>query len=96
MADCGTIASSAITLAVERSLDLGVPMDVTLVMLKVLCERNLQASIEAEPPPHINQLAKLLNVDPVATKREAIKEMEKMANEMITKAATQVVLKGAG
>ncbi len=78
---CGAIASSAITLAAERSYDIDVPMVATLIMLKVLCEKNIEAQMDRPIPPEIQGLAKAIGRDHKQIQKEGIKVLEGVIND---------------
>lgn len=74
--DCANIASAALVLAVERSMDLTVPIPITLMMLRKLCDFNVQAQMDqAVPKPLVEIAGEIgINVDKIMT--DAITEMQ--------------------
>jgi hypothetical protein len=78
---CGTIASSALTLAAERSLDIDVPMVATLIMLKVLCEKNIQAEMDRPVPPELEGMAKAIGRNHKQIQKEGLEALESVIND---------------
>ena len=78
---CGAIASSAITLAAERSVDIEVPVIATFIMLKVLCEKNIQVQIDIPAPPEVERLSELLGKDHKQIQKEGIEALESVVND---------------
>ena len=79
---CGEIASSAIVLATERSLDINVPMVVTLIMLKKLCEANIEQQMDVRDMPKVtHELAALIGKDLPTIQKEAKEQLESMIDD---------------
>ena len=81
MGHCGDIASSALVLASERSLDINVPVVVTLMMLKKLCDVNIEAQLSEQMPGKLTTLADLAGLDINKVRKEAYDGMEKLIDD---------------
>ena len=78
---CGAIASSAITLAAERSVDIEVPVVATFIMLKVLCEKNIQAQLDMPPSEDTARITKILGKSHKQIQQEGIEALEAVIND---------------
>jgi hypothetical protein len=95
MVDCVAIAGSALTLAVERSMDLKIPPQIALTTLKVLVELNLQKSMdEHQIPKSAHELCDILGVDLDDASEFAHEELEKLIRVWISHAKLKEVIIG--
>lgn len=79
---CGNIASSAITLATERSVDIDVPLMVTYIMLKKLCEENIKYRMSIDVvPKEAARIADEIGMDVNSIRNEAIEGLEAMIDD---------------
>ena len=87
MVDCANIASSAMTLAAERSNDLKIPVQITLLTLKVLIEINIKKSMEERAMPAAAQeLCRALNLDEGDASVIAHEELERLIRAWMAQA----------
>lgn len=87
MVDATNIAAAAITLAVQRSMDLRLPVQITLTTLKILVELNLQRSKEEHRlPKGARKLCVELGVEPDEASAFAHDELEKLIREWVSSA----------
>ena len=87
MVDSANIASSALALAANRSADLNIPVQITLLTLKVLIEINIERNMkDRELPKEVMEIARRLGIDPPKTTKVATKEMEKLIRAWVEQA----------
>ena len=87
MVDSANIASSALALAANRSSELEIPVQITLLTLKVLIEINIERNMkQQELPKEVVEIAELLGIDPPKATKVAFKEMEKLIRAWIDQA----------
>lgn len=87
MVDCATIASSAMTLAAQRSADLKIPVQITLTTLKVLIEINLERSMNDKVlPDKAHKLCEELNLDVSTASMIAHQELERLVRAWMAQA----------
>jgi len=81
MGHSGNIASSAITLAVDRSLDIKVPPLITLMMLKKLCEVNIRTQLNTDIPKGLSSVAEIVGLDIDKIREDGHRDMEKLIDD---------------
>lgn len=90
MVDSANIASSALALAANRSADLNISVQITLLTLKILIEINIERDMKRHMlPKEAMEIAKLLGLDlPKESElaEVAIKEMEKLIRGWVDQA----------
>lgn len=87
MVDCAAISSSALQLAAERSMDLKIPVQITLTTLKILIEINLEKSAsEHQLPPKAQELCDILGVNIGDASTFAHEELEKLIRAWMSNA----------
>ena len=92
---CGSIASSAIVLTTDRSLDIRVPVALTLMLLKGLCDKNIEMEIARPLPPQAEQLAGMINFDIREIQKLAYSSMQEIVDDYLEQAPFEKVnLKG--
>lgn len=84
MGHCGSLASSALSWAAERSSDIDVPIVATLIMLKILCEENIKKQLELAVPLKMRPMIEKLGMDPDTIKIKAYESMESLIKEYLS------------
>ncbi len=84
MVDCSNIASSALALAANRSMDLKIPVQITLLTLKVLIEINIERDVKRKtlPKPAL-ELCEAIGLDLEKASAIAHSELEKLIRAWI-------------
>lgn len=92
MVDSSNIASSAIALAANRSADLNIPVQITLITLKILIEINIARDIKRRKLPEAAvAIAKLMGIEPPKVAEVALNEVEKLIRAWIDQAKFEEV-----
>ena len=92
--DCGSIASSAIVFAVDRSQTINAPELVTFVMLKKLTEQNIKAHVEKQLKDEDFQAhCTKMGGDPGVIYKEAIEAIEEVIDHYFEIACKKVEVK---
>ncbi len=81
MGHCGNIASSALVLASERSSDINVPIVITLMMLKKLCDVNITVQLSEKLPENMVKMADIAGLDIETIRRQAFAGMEELIDD---------------
>jgi len=87
MVDCANIASSAMTLAAERSQELQIPVQITLITLKVLIEINIKKSMDERTLPEpARELCSAIGLDEGKASVIAHEELERLIRAWMAQA----------
>ncbi len=81
MGHCGNIATSALVLADERSRDIDVPCMITFMLLKKLCEANIEEAKQIKIPKAAQMVAEMLGKDVDTLREDAFRNMEALIDE---------------
>ena len=88
---CAAIASSALTLAHDRSMDINVPPIITLTLLKKLCEVNIAQEFTDSVHDEVVEAFSKKGLDFHKMRERALRELNEMVDEYFEVAKKKVV-----